>query len=49
MVNTISLLDDQLFEDLDIVGPEVKDLANCNPKIGKALNKIRRHFEKKRS
>ena len=28
MINTISeLLDDQLFEDLDILGPEVKDLA----------------------
>ena len=41
MVNTISeLLDDQLFEDLDIVGPEVKDLANSNPKIGKALIRL---------
>ena len=29
MINTISeLLDDQLFEDLDIIGPEVKDLAS---------------------
>ena len=29
MINTISeLLDDQLFEDLDILGPEVKDLAS---------------------
>ena len=28
MINTISeLLDDQLFEDLDILGPEVKDLS----------------------
>ena len=32
--NDISeLLDDQLFEDLDILGPEVKDLVNTNPKI----------------
>ena len=36
--NTISeILDDNLFEDLDILGPEVKDLVSTNPKIGKAL------------
>ena len=41
MINTISeLLDDQLFEDLDILGPEVKDLASSNPKIGKALIRL---------
>ena len=40
--NDISeLLDDQLFEDLDILGPEVKDLVNTNPKIARAINKIR--------
>ena len=48
MVNTISeLLDDQLFEDLDIVGPEVKDLANSNPKIGKALIRLGDILKKK--
>ena len=32
--NDISeLLDDQLFEDLDILGPEVKDLVNTNQKL----------------
>ena len=36
--NTISeILDDKLFEDLDILGPEVKDLVGTNPKIGRAL------------
>ena len=36
--NDISeLLDDQLFEDLDILGPEVKDLVSSNPKIARAL------------
>ena len=40
LVNDISeLLDDQLFEDLDIVGPEVKDLVNTNPKIAIAMLK----------
>ena len=48
MVNTISeLLDDQLFEDLDIVGPEVKDLASSNPKIGKALIRLGDILKKK--
>ena len=41
LVNDISeLLDDKLFEDLDIVGPEVKDLVNTNPKIARALIKL---------
>ena len=31
------LLSDDLFEELDILGPEVKDLVNTNPKIAKAL------------
>ena len=36
--NTLSeILDDKLFEDLDILGPEVKDLVSTNPKIGKPL------------
>ena len=34
LVNNISeLLDDQLFEDLDILGPEVQDLVNTNTNI----------------
>ena len=50
MINTISeLLDDQLFEDLDILGPEVKDLASSNPKIGKALIRLGDILKKKRS
>ena len=48
LVNDISeLLDDKLFEDLDIVGPEVKDLVNTNPKIAKALIKLGDNFKKK--
>ena len=48
MINTISeLLDDQLFEDLDILGPEVKDLASSNPKIGKALIRLGDILKKK--
>ena len=40
LVNDISeLLDDQLFEDLDILGPEVQDLVNTNPKIARAILK----------
>ena len=35
--NISELLGDELFEDLDILGPEVKDLVNTNPKIAKAL------------
>ena len=46
--NDISnLLDDQLFEDLDILGPEVKDLVNTNPKIARALIKLGDNFKKK--
>ena len=43
LANNISeLLDDKLFEDLDILGPEIKDLVNTNPKIARALIKLRR-------
>ena len=46
--NDISeLLDDQLFEELDILGPEVKDLVNSNPKIAKALIKLGDNFKQK--
>ena len=46
--NDISeLLDDQLFEDLDILGPEVKDLVSTNPKIAKALIKLGDNFRQK--
>ena len=39
--NTISeILDDKLFEDLDILGPEVKDLVSTNPKIGKPIVRL---------
>ena len=41
------MLDDQLFEDLDILGPEVKDLVNTNPKIAKALIKLGDNFKQK--
>ena len=47
--NISELLDDQLFEDLDILGPEVKDLVNTNPKIAKALIKLGDNFRQKRS
>ncbi len=48
LVNNISeLLDDKLFEDLDIVGPEVKDLVNTNPKIAKALIKLGDSFKQR--
>ncbi len=48
LVNDISeLLDDKLFEDLDIVGPEVKDLVNTNPKIARALIKLGDNFKQK--
>ena len=41
LVNDISeLLDDKLFENLDILGPEVQDLVSTNPKIAKALIKL---------
>ncbi len=46
--NDISeLLDDQLFEDLDILGPEVKDLVTTNPKIAKALIKLGDNYKQK--
>ena len=46
--NDISeLLDDELFEDLDILGPEVKDLVSTNPKIAKALIKLGDNFKQK--
>ena len=48
LMNDISeLLDDKLFEDLDILGPEVKDLANTNPKIGRALIRLGDILKKK--
>ncbi len=48
LVNNISeLLDDQLFEDLDILGPEIKDLVNTNPKIARALIKLGDNFKQK--
>ena len=45
--NIAELLDDQLFEDLDILGPEVKDLVSTNPKIAKALIKLGDNFKQK--
>jgi len=45
--NISELLSDDLFEDLDIVGPEVKDLVNTNPKIAKALIKLGDNFKQK--
>ena len=48
LANNISeLLDDQLFEDLDILGPEIKDLVNTNPKIARALVKLGDNYKKK--
>jgi|TARA_B100000287_G_scaffold51907_1_gene45848 predicted transcriptional regulator/DNA-binding Xre family transcriptional regulator len=48
LANNISeLLDDKLFDDLDILGPEVKDLANTNPKIGRALIRLGDILKKK--
>ena len=48
LINNISeLLDDKLFEDLDILGPEVQDLVNTNPKIARALIKLGDNFKKK--
>tara|TARA_B100001123_G_scaffold5413_1_gene6981 strand:+ start:124 stop:1548 length:1425 start_codon:yes stop_codon:yes gene_type:complete len=48
LVNDISeLLDDKLFEDLDILGPEVQDLVNTNPKLAKALIKLGDNYKKK--
>ncbi len=46
--NDISeLLGDEIFEDLDILGPEVKDLVNSNPKIARALIKLGDNFKQK--
>ena len=45
--NIMEILDDGLFEDLDILGPEVKDLASTNPKIGKALVRLGDILKKK--
>jgi len=48
LANNISeLLDDQLFEDLDILGPEVQDLVSTNPKIARALIKLGDNFKLK--
>ena len=48
LANNISeILDDKLFEDLDILGPEVKDLTNTNPKIGKAIIRLGDILKKK--
>jgi len=48
LANNISeLLDDQLFEDLDILGPEVNDLVDTNPKIARALIKLGDNFKQK--
>ena len=41
------ILDDKLFEDLDILSPEVKDLVNTNPKIGKAIVRLGDILKKK--
>ena len=41
------ILDDKLFEDLDILGPEVKDLVRTNPKIGKAIVRLGDILKKK--
>ena len=40
-------LDDKLFEDWDILGPEIKDLVNTNPKIARALIKLGDNYKKK--
>jgi len=45
--NISELLDDKLFEDLDILGPEVQDLVNTNPKMARALIKLGDNFKKK--
>ena len=46
--NDISeLLSDEIFEHLDILGPEVKDLVASNPKIAKALIKLGDNFKQK--
>jgi len=48
LANNISeLLDNQLFEDLDILGPEIQDLVSTNPKIARALIKLGDNFKQK--
>jgi len=48
LANNISeLLDDKLFEDLDILGPEVQDLVSTNPKIARALIKLGDNFKQR--
>ena len=48
LVNNVSeLLGDELFEDLDILGPEVQDLINTNPKIARALIKLGDNYKQK--
>ena len=45
--NLSELLSDELFEDLDILGPEVQDLVNTNPKIARALIKLGDNYKQK--
>ena len=46
--NTLSeILDDKLFEDLDILAPEVKDLVGTNHKIGRAIVRLGDILKKK--
>ena len=45
--NLSELLSDELFEDLDILGPEVQDLINTNPKIARALIKLGDNYKQK--
>ena len=45
--NVMELLDDNLFEELDILGPEVKELVNSNPKVARALIKLGDNYKKK--
>ena len=48
LYNNISeILDDTLFEDLDILAPEVKELVASNPKIGKAILRLGDILKKK--
>ena len=45
--NLSELLGDELFEDFDILGPEVQDLVNTNPKIARALIKLGDNYKQK--
>ena len=45
--NLSELLGDELYEDLDILGPEVNDLVNTNPKIARALIKLGDNYKQK--